>query len=46
PKRLFDREAIRALKKWKYKPKIVDGKPLRQSGMTVQLDFTLEKGGR
>lgn len=46
PKRLFDREAIRALKKWKYKPKIVDGKPLKQPGMTVQLDFTLEKGGR
>ncbi|NMH64413.1 energy transducer TonB [Shewanella salipaludis] len=46
PKRLFDREAIRALKKWKYKPKIVDGKPLKQPGMTVQLDFTLDKGGR
>lgn len=45
PKRLFDKEAIRALKKWKYKPKIVDGKPLKQPGMTVQLDFTLDKGG-
>ncbi|WP_394132849.1 energy transducer TonB [Shewanella maritima] len=44
PKRLFNREAIRALKKWKYKPKIVDGKPLQQPGMTVQLDFTLDKG--
>ncbi|NKF51798.1 energy transducer TonB [Shewanella sp. WXL01] len=44
PKRLFNREAIRALKKWKYKPKIVDGKPLKQPGMTVQLDFTLSQG--
>jgi protein TonB len=44
PRRVFDREAIRALKKWKYKPKIVDGKPLKQTGMKVQLDFTLEKG--
>ncbi|MBR9729566.1 energy transducer TonB [Shewanella intestini] len=43
PKRLFNREAIRALKKWKYKPKIVDGKPLKLPGMTVQLDFTLNK---
>ncbi|SQH76125.1 Protein TonB [Shewanella benthica] len=46
PKRLFNKEAKRALKKWKYKPKIVDGKALKQTGMKVQLDFTLEKGGR
>lgn len=43
PKRLFDREARRALAKWKYKPKIVDGKPQKQFNMFVQLDFTLEK---
>ncbi|MGL4475684.1 MAG: energy transducer TonB [Shewanella sp.] len=43
PKRLFDREAKRALSKWKYKPKIVDGKPMKQPGMTVQLDFKLDK---
>jgi protein TonB len=29
PKRLFDREAKRALSRWKYKPKVVDGKPVR-----------------
>ncbi|GIU31021.1 protein TonB [Shewanella colwelliana] len=45
PKRVFDKEAKRALKKWKYKPKIVDGKALKQPGMTVQLDFKLD-GGR
>lgn len=44
PKRVFDREAKRALKKWKYKPKIVDGKALKQPGMTVQLDFKLNGG--
>lgn len=44
PKRIFDREAKRALRKWKYKPKIVDGKALKQPGMTVQLDFTLDGG--
>lgn len=43
PRRVFDREAKRALRKWKYKPKVVDGKPQRQPGMTVQLDFTLEQ---
>lgn len=44
PKRLFDKEARRALKKWKYKPKVVDGKPLRQPGLTVQLDFKMSGG--
>ena len=43
PKRIFDREARRALSKWKNKPKIVDGKAVRQEGMFVQLDFKLEQ---
>jgi len=44
PKRLFNKAAKRALKKWKYKPKVVDGKPERRPGLTVQLDFTMDKG--
>lgn len=44
PKRVFDREARRALRKWKYKPKIVEGKPVKQFNMKVQLDFKLEAG--
>lgn len=44
PKRLFDREARRALRKWKYKPKVVDGKAVRQPGIVVRLDFKLEGG--
>ncbi len=44
PKRVFDREARRALQKWKYRPKIVDGKPEKQFGMKVQLDFKLDQG--
>ncbi|GGD56228.1 energy transducer TonB [Lacimicrobium alkaliphilum] len=43
PKRIFDREARRALSRWKYKAKVVDGKPVKQFDMKVQLDFTLEK---
>ncbi|WP_462158014.1 energy transducer TonB [Pseudoalteromonas sp. GB56] len=43
PKRIFDREAKRALLKWKYKPKVVDGKPMKQPGITVQLDFKLNQ---
>ncbi|GHG02384.1 energy transducer TonB [Thalassotalea marina] len=43
PKRLFDKAAKSALKKWKYKAKIVDGKPVIQSGITVQLDFNMQQ---
>jgi protein TonB len=43
PKRVFDRAARRALKKWKYKPKLDGGKPVSQSGMVVVLDFKLEQ---
>ncbi|MCM2679826.1 energy transducer TonB [Echinimonas agarilytica] len=43
PKRVFDKEAKRALRKWKYKPKVVEGKAMKQFGLTVRLDFSLEK---
>lgn len=43
PKRIFDREAKRALRKWKYRPKVVDGKPQKQFGIQVQLDFKLDQ---
>ncbi|WP_052154930.1 energy transducer TonB [Aliiglaciecola lipolytica] len=42
PKRTFDREARKALKKWKYKPQIVDGKPVEKTGLEVVLDFKLD----
>lgn len=45
PKRIFDKEARRALRKWKYKPKVVDGKPVKQPGLTVQLDFKMDGSG-
>lgn len=43
PKRVFDRAARRALQKWKYKPKLVDGIPVSQKGMVVVLDFKLKQ---
>ena len=42
PPRIFNREAVKALRKWKYRPKIEDGKPVEQKGLKVQLDFKLE----
>ena len=42
PKRTFDREAIRAIKRWKYRPKVIEGVAQLQTGQTVQLDFKLD----
>jgi protein TonB len=42
PKRVFDRAAKRALKRWKYKAKMVEGKAIKQTGLSIQLDFTME----
>ncbi|NRB23287.1 energy transducer TonB [Shewanella sp.] len=39
PEGIFDDAAVRALSKWKYNPKIADGKPVKQLGLKVQLDF-------
>ncbi|MCC5825827.1 MAG: energy transducer TonB [Alkalimonas sp.] len=42
PANLFNREAMRALRRWKYQPKVVDGRAIKQTNLQVQLDFTLE----
>ncbi len=43
PKRVFDREAMRALTKWKYQPKTEGGQPVPQYGQSVKLEFKLAK---
>jgi len=40
PPRVFDREALRAILKWKFKPRIVDGQPIARRA-TQTLDFKL-----
>ena len=42
PPRVFDRNAIRAIFKWKFKPRIVDGKPVARRA-TQRLDFELSQ---
>ena len=39
---VFDRAAVQAVRKWKYNPKIVDGKAVERSGMKIRLDFEME----
>jgi len=43
PKRVFEQEAIRALKRWKYQPLILNGKAEKRLQLQVQLDFQLEQ---
>ncbi|MPW36168.1 energy transducer TonB [Vibrio sp. B1Z05] len=43
PKRIFDREAMRALQRWKYQPLVVNGKAIAQKGQTLKLEFRLQK---
>lgn len=42
PKGIFEREAIRAAYRYKFKPKLVDGKPMPQVA-TLPFEFKLEK---
>jgi protein TonB len=41
PKRVFDREAKRALGKWKFKPEIGDGCPVKIYGLSPLMEFKL-----
>jgi protein TonB len=44
PKGIFDRSALRAIKRWKYNPKVEDGVAMEQPGVTVRLVFNLQDG--
>ena len=41
PPRLFNREAIRAILKWKFKPRVIDGVAVERRATQV-IDFTLD----
>jgi protein TonB len=44
PKNIFDRAAINAAKKFKYKPKFVDGKAQQVTGVRNIIRFEMDKG--
>lgn len=42
PRRLFDRNAVRAIYKWKFKPRIVDGRPVARRA-TQRIEFNIQQ---
>jgi protein TonB len=44
PPRVFNREAIRAILKWKFKPRVIDGVPVERRATQV-IDFALDSPG-
>jgi protein TonB len=46
PSLVFDRTALRAIRKWKYNPKIDNGIAVARSGVGVRLIFEIPKGRR
>lgn len=43
PPRIFNREALRAILKWKFKPRVVDGVAVEREATQI-IDFTLDQG--
>lgn len=43
PRRTFDRSAVQSVRKWRFKPKIVDGRPVQRKASQV-IEFKLAKG--
>jgi protein TonB len=43
PPRIFNREALRAILKWKFKPRVVDGVAVERQA-TQTIDFSLDQG--
>ena len=42
PGRIFDRSALRAVRKWRYNPRIENGKAIARPGVQVRLDFYMD----
>jgi protein TonB len=44
PPRIFNREALRAILKWKFKPRVVDGVAVERQATQI-IDFNLDAQG-
>ena len=43
PRRTFDRSAIQSIRKWRFQPKVVDGRPVQRKASQV-IEFRLTRG--
>ncbi|MGH8246953.1 MAG: energy transducer TonB, partial [Gammaproteobacteria bacterium] len=43
PKNIFDDAALRAIARWRYNPKILDGAAVERVGVQTKITFQLEK---
>ncbi|GAA4362809.1 energy transducer TonB [Kangiella marina] len=43
PRKIFDKEAVRALRKWKFKPGMTNGQPIASVGQTVKIEFNMDQ---
>lgn len=46
PTFVFDRAALKAVRRWRYNPKLENGVPVARSGVKVRLRFEMPRGGR
>ena len=44
PRGVFEQAALRAIRRWRYNPKIVDGVAVERTGIKVRIRFELGKG--
>lgn len=45
PRRTFDRSAIQSIRKWRFEPRVVDGRPVQRQASQV-IEFRLTRGQR
>ena len=43
PRAVFEQAALRAVRRWRYSPKVVDGKAVAQPGVQVRVRFELDR---
>jgi TonB family protein len=43
PRGIFDKNALRAIERWRYRPAVVDGRAVERRGLQVRLVFELEQ---